>query len=86
MHELHVDDEPNLVRYFEKLVRDEVSSSSSPNLSDPNLMQPSQFITGETLQDCKDFDELMNDSHSAAASAQLLRQSLSGSVGPTPQQ
>ena len=37
-----------------------------------------------TLQDCIDFDELMNDFHSTAASAQLLQQTLSGSLGPTP--
>ena len=76
--QLHVEDGPNLVRYFEKLVRDEVSSSGPlHDLSDPNLMQPSQFNTGETLQDCIDFDEFMNVFHSTAASAQLLRQSLS---------
>ena len=40
-------------------------------------MQTDQFNIGETLQDCVDFDELMNDFHSTAASAQLLRQSLS---------
>ena len=55
------------------------------DLLDPNLMQPSQSDTGETLQDCVDFDELMNDVHLTAASAQLLRLSLSGSLGPTPQ-
>ena len=78
LDQLHIEDGPNLVRYFEKLVRDEVSSCSSVHdLLDPDLMQPSQFNTGETLQDCIDFDELMNDFHSTAASAQLLRQSLS---------
>ena len=84
--QLHVGDEPNLVRYFEKLVRDEVSSCSSVHdLLDPNLMQPSQINTGETLKDCIDFDELLNDVHSTAASAQLLRYSLSGySSEPTP--
>ena len=46
-------------------------------LSDPELIQFSQFNTGETLQDCLDLDELMKDFHSTAASAQLLRQSLS---------
>ena len=84
MHELHVDDELNLVRYFEKLVRDEVSSSSSSNVSDPNAMQTSQFNTGETFQDRIGFDELMNDFNSTAASAQLLRRSLSGSLVHTP--
>jgi len=77
---------PNLVRYFEKLVRDEVSSCSSANdsqASDSNLMHSDQIDTGETLQDCIDFDELMNDFHSTAASAQLLQQTLSGSSGPT---
>jgi len=83
---LHVEDGPNLVRYFEKLVRDEVSSCSSANdsqASDSNLMHSDQIDTGETLQDCIDFDELMNDFHSTAASAQLLQQTLSGSLGPT---
>ena len=54
--QLRIDDEPILVRYFEKLVRDEVSACSSVHdLLVPNLMQPSQFNTGETLQDCIDF-------------------------------
>ena len=76
--QLHVEDGPNLVRYFEKLVRDEVSSCCSVHeLSDPKLMQSSQFNTSDTLQECIDFDEVMNDFHSTAASAQLLRQSLS---------
>ena len=49
-----IDDEPNLMRYFKKLVRDEVSSCSSVHaLPDPNLMQPSHFNTSETLQDCR---------------------------------
>ena len=82
---LHVGDEPNLVRYFEKLVEDEVSGCNSLHDShDPNLMQPSQINTGETVQDCIDFDELLNDVHSTAASAQLLRLSLSGSSEPSP--
>ena len=106
---LHVEDGPNLVRYFEKLVRDEVSSSCSAHvcqanlpratlhagdddveddvsscsslhdLHSHNLMHPPQNNIGETLQDCIDFDELMNDFHSTAASAQLLQRSLSGS-------
>ena len=38
----------------------------------------------ETVHDCIDFDELLNDVHSTAASAQLLRFSLSGSSEPTP--
>ena len=60
-----------------KLVRDGVSSGNhAHSRSDPNLMQTDQFDTGETLQDCIDFDELMNDFHSTAASAKLLRQSL----------
>ena len=81
---LHDRDEPNLVRSFEKQEGDEVSHSDSlHDLHDPNLMQPSQFNTGETLQDCIDFDELLNDVHSTAASAQLLRFSLSGSSEPT---
>ena len=42
-----------------------------------NLMQADQFDNGETLlQECIDFDELMNDFHSTAASAKVLRQSL----------
>ena len=62
MHELHIEDEPNVMRYSEKLVRDEVSSCSSVHdLSGPSLMQPSHFDTGGTLHDCIDFDELMND-------------------------
>ena len=64
--QLHVEDGPNLVRYFEKLVR-----------------QPPQNNTGETVHDCIDFDELLNDIHSTAASAQLLQRSLSGSSEPT---
>ena len=95
--QLHVDNSSELVRYFEKLVEDEVSASNSsskknkkkkkksaPSLSDSNLMHPEQIDTGETLQDCIDFDELMNDFHSTAASAQLLHQTLSGPSGPTP--
>ena len=83
--QLHVGDEPNLVRYFEKLVRDEVSSCSSVHdLLDPNLIQPYQINTSETLKDCIDLDELLNDVHSTAASAQMLRCSLSGSSEPTP--
>ena len=78
LDQLHVEDGSNLVRYFENLVRDDVCSCSSVHdLSDPKLVQRSQFNTGETLQECIDFDELMNDFHSTAASAQLLRQSLS---------
>ena len=111
--QLHVEDGPNLVRYFEKLVRDEVSScnsahdwtgpsqanlprgpllagdddvedvlsscSSLHDLHSHNLMQPPQNNTSETVQDCIDFDELLNDIHSTAASAQLLQRSLSGS-------
>ena len=73
--QLHVEDGLNLVRHFEKLVRDEVfTSKSAHKLSDPNLMQTDQNNIGETLQDCIDFDELMNDFHSSTAS---LRQSLS---------
>ena len=82
---LHVENGSELVRYFEKLVRDEISTSNSaPDLSDPNLMHSDQFNTGDTLQDCTDFDEPMNDSHSTAACAQLLQYSLSGSQEPTP--
>ena len=78
LDQLHFGDGHNFVRYFDKLVRDEVSScNSAHDLSDPKLMQTDQFSTGETLQECIDFDELMNDFHSTAASAQLLRQSLS---------
>ena len=76
---LHVEDGPPLVRYFEKFVRDEVSScNSAHDFSDPKLMQSDQLCTGETLQECIDSGELMNDFHSTAASVQLLRQSLSG--------
>ena len=112
--QLHVEDGSNLVRHFEKLVRDEVSSSSSAHdsqanlprgpppagdddaeddvsscsslhdLHSHNLMHPPQNNIGETLQDCIDFDELLNDIHSTAASAQLLQRSLSGSSEPTP--
>ena len=72
-----------LVRYFEKLVRDEVSTSNSaPDLSDSNLMHSDKFIAA--LQDCTDFDEPTNDFHSTAACAQLLQYSLSGSQEPTP--
>ena len=82
---MHVENGSELVRYFEKLVRDEVSAgNSAPYLTDSNLMHSDQFNTGETLHDCIDFDELMNDFHSTAASAQLLHQTLSGSLGPTP--
>ena len=50
---VRVGDEPNLGRYFEELVGDEVSRCSSSHHShDSNLMQPSQFNIGETLQDC----------------------------------
>ena len=80
---VHIDDEPNLVRYFEKLVDDEVSSCNSMHdLHGNNLMQPPQIDIGETLQDCIDFDELLHDIHSTAASAQLLQRSLSGSSEP----
>jgi len=73
--QLHVEDWLNLVRHFEVLVRDEVfTSKSAHKLSDPNLMQTDQNNIGETLQDCIDFDELMNDFHSSTASP---RQSLS---------
>jgi len=42
--QVHVDDSSELVRYFEKLVRDEVSAcNSAPDLSDSNLMHPVQF-------------------------------------------
>ena len=97
--QLHVENSSELVRYFEKMVEDEVSACNSsskkkkkvkkkkihiaPFLSDSNLMQPNQIDTGETLHDCTDFDELKNDFHSTAASAQLLRQTLPGSLGPT---
>ena len=82
---MHDCDEPNLVHNFEKQEEDEVSHSDSlHDLHDPNFTQPSQINTGETLQDCIDFDELLNDVHSTAASAQLLRYSLSGSSEPTP--
>ena len=82
---LHVENGSELVHYFEKLVRDEISTSNSaPDLSDPNLMHSDQFNTGDTLQDCTDFDEPMNDLHSTAACAQLLQYSLSGSQEPTP--
>ena len=85
IHRLHVENGFELVRYFEKLVRDEISTSNSaPDLSDPNLMHSDQFNTGDTLQDCTDFDEPMNDFHSTAACAQLLPYSLSGSHEPTP--
>ena len=64
---------------------DEVSAYfSAPYPSDSNLMHSDEIDTGETLQDCIDFDELMNDFHSTAASAQLLQRSLSGSSEPTP--
>ena len=83
--QMHVENGSELVRYFEKLVRDEVSTSNSaPDLSDSNLMHSDEFNTGETLQDCTDFDEPMNDFHSTAACAQLLQYSLSGSQEPTP--
>ena len=106
--QLHVENSSELVRYFEKLVEDEVSACnlpfrspeskeskfrtseasnpgpSAPFLSDSNLMHSDQSDTGQTLQDCIDFDELLNDFHSTAASAQLLQQTLSGSLGPTP--
>ena len=86
MHDqLHVENGFKLVRYFEKLVRDEVSTSNSaPVLSDSNLMHSDQFNTGVNLQDCTDFDEPMNDFHSTAACAQLLQYSLTGSQEPTP--
>jgi len=83
--QLHVENGSELVRYFEKLVRDEISTSNSaPDLSDPNLMHSDQFDTGVTLHECTDFDEPMNDFHSTAACAQLLQYSLSGSQEPTP--
>ena len=53
-------------------------------MSESNLMHSDQIDTGETLQDCIDYEHLMNDFHSTAASAQLLQQTLSGSSGPTP--
>ena len=64
---------------------DEISRCDSLHgLHDPNLMQPSKINIVETVQDCIDFDELLNAVHSTAASAQLLRYSLSGSSDPTP--
>ena len=58
---------------------DHVSSCSSlHDWHSHNLMQPPQNYIGETLHDCIDFDELLNDFHSTAASAQLLQRSLSG--------
>ena len=47
-------------------------------------MHSEQIDTGETLQDYVDFDEFMSDSHSTAASAQLLHQTLPDPSGPTP--
>ena len=74
VHNSHV---ANNLMQSGKLVRDGVSSGNhAHSRSDPNLMQTDQFDTGETLQDCIDFDELMNDFHSTAASAKVLRQSL----------
>ena len=82
---LHVDDEQNLMQYFEKLVDDEVSSCNSmQDLHGLNLMQPPQIDIGETLQDCIYFDGFLNDIHSTAASAQLLQRSVPGSSEPTP--
>ena len=82
---MHIGDEPNLVRYFEKLVEDEVSSCNSlHDLHDPDLTQTLQINTAETLQGCIDFDELPNGFHSTAANAQLLRPSLPGSSEPPP--
>ena len=82
---LHVDGEPNLVRYFEKLVDDEVSGCNSmQDLHGLKLMQHPQIDIDETLQDCLNFVELLNDTHSAAASAQLLQRSLPGSFEPPP--
>ena len=88
--QLHVEDGPNLVRYFEQLVRDEVSSCNLERLEpkclerlEPKCLDSADSAhdwTGpETVQDCIDFDELLNDIHSTAASAQLLHRSLSGS-------
>ena len=75
---MHIGDQPHLVRYLEKPVVDEVSSCNSlHDLHDPNLKQPQQINTGATLQDCFDFDKLLNDFRSTAANAQLLRLSLS---------
>ena len=55
--QMHVEDGPNLVNYFEKLVRDEVSAcNSAHDFSDPKLMQTDQFNIGGTLEDCIDFD------------------------------
>ena len=75
--QVHVEDRPNLVRYFdEKLVRDEDSAcNSAHDLSDPKLMQTDEFNIGETLQDCIDVDELTDDFHSTAAISGLKRDS-----------
>ena len=83
--QLHFENGFELACYFEMLVRDGVSAcNSAPDLSDSNLKHSNQLDSGETLQDCTDFDELMNDFHSTAANAQLLQYSLSGSHEPSP--
>ena len=51
--QLHVGNSSELVRYLEKLVEDEVYASK---LSDSNLMHSDQIDTGETFQDCIDYD------------------------------
>ena len=84
VHKAHVTS--NLM-HCEKLGWDEISSvflAEHPWVAEQpgstfshNLMQTDQFDTGETLlQECIEFDELMNDFHSTAASAKVLRQSL----------
>ena len=93
--QLHVEDGPNLVRYFEQLVREEVSSCNLERL-EPKCLErlvpkclareakAREAKSGpETVHDCIDFDKLLNDVHSTAASAQLLQRSLSGSSEPT---
>ena len=82
---------PDTLHDSRKRKGDEVPAYSSEfdilprlhDLHDPNLMQAPQFNTGETLQGF-DFDELLNDLHSTAASAQLLHMTLSGSSEPSP--
>ena len=86
MHAGSISEPSDTLHDSHKQKRDEVSAELSEfdtlrDLHDPNLMQAPQFNTGETLQD---FDELLNDLHSTAASAQLLLHSLSGSSEPTP--
>ena len=55
---------------------------------DLKLKEVEQVINSELTSKIKrtsiDFDELLNDVHSTAASAQLVRLSLSGSSEPTP--